>query len=296
MSVFQEQREISMDCINDSLASGVISKRRRVEDRAVTPVVLGGNIYKLVVVSFGLLCILQAVLNVSLRYALNASDKKTSGTDTCSKNQTEELDRLRRKLINSDASDKKTSGPDTCSKNQTEELDRLRRKLINAAGTATELDHLKSKSKILKVFFPTMPENDFQQGWVYFHRSLYYISSMQKSWQDSRDDCLQKGADLVIINSKEEHDFTRKFHEMMWIGLTDFETKGTWKWVDGSPLNQSYWASGEPNNYRGKGENCVQIKLYNEENSWNDKICENLNFWICEKMLALSQHVKTLNS
>ncbi|KAG7240779.1 hypothetical protein INR49_026392 [Caranx melampygus] len=143
MSVFQEQREISMDCINDSLASGVISKRRRVEDRAVTPVVLGGNIYKLVVVSFGLLCILQAVLNVSLRYALNASDKKTSGTDTCSKNQTEELDRLRRKLINSDASDKKTSGPDTCSKNQTEELDRLRRKLINAAGTATELDHLK---------------------------------------------------------------------------------------------------------------------------------------------------------
>lgn len=58
------------------------------------------------------------------------------------------------------------------------------------------------QSKIL-VFLPT--ENYFQQGWVYFHRSLYYISSMKKSWQDSRDDCLQRGADLVIINSKEEH-------------------------------------------------------------------------------------------
>lgn len=42
------------------------------------------------------------------------------------------------------------------------------------------------------------------EGWVYFNQSFYYISSINKSWQASRDDCLQRGADLVIINSKEE--------------------------------------------------------------------------------------------
>ena len=43
-----------------------------------------------------------------------------------------------------------------------------------------------------------------QQVWEYSRGSFYYVSSTKKTWQQSRDDCLQKGADLMIINSKEE--------------------------------------------------------------------------------------------
>lgn len=42
------------------------------------------------------------------------------------------------------------------------------------------------------------------QRYVYFGGSLYYISSEEKSWQQSRDDCLKRGADLIIINNHEE--------------------------------------------------------------------------------------------
>uniref|UniRef100_A0A8D0D003 C-type lectin domain-containing protein n=1 Tax=Sander lucioperca TaxID=283035 RepID=A0A8D0D003_SANLU len=112
-----------------------------------------------------------------------------------------------------------------------------------------------------------------QERWEYFSGSFYYISSIKKTWQESRDDCLQKGADLVIINSKEEQ-------KIMWIGLTDSETEGTWKWVDGTPLTKSYWDSGEPNDENG--EDCVEIKNFDSENSWNDLSCSAPLNWICE--------------
>ncbi|XP_073319992.1 uncharacterized protein [Pagrus major] len=105
------------------------------------------------------------------------------------------------------------------------------------------------------LFLSSIKANYSQQGWIYFSGSFYYISSTTKTWQESRDDCLQRGADLMIINSKEEQSFTRQLKDDLWIGLTDTETEGTWKWVDGTPLNTSYWLDGEPNN-AGQAEDC----------------------------------------
>ncbi|XP_005736391.1 CD209 antigen-like protein A [Pundamilia nyererei] len=73
-----------------------------------------------------------------------------------------------------------------------------------------------------------------QRGWIYFKHSLYYVSSTENTWNDSREDCLQRGADLVIINSREEQNFIREFKNRTWIGLTDAEKEQTWKWVDGT--------------------------------------------------------------
>uniref|UniRef100_A0A668U9B8 C-type lectin domain-containing protein n=1 Tax=Oreochromis aureus TaxID=47969 RepID=A0A668U9B8_OREAU len=102
----------------------------------------------------------------------------------------------------------------------------------------------------------------------------------------SRQDCLQKGSDLMIINSREEQvcNFVNQFKKRLWIGLTDSETDGTWKWVDGTRMNTSYWNNGEPNG--GKNENCGHIDTYNSENSWNDARCSILHFWICEKSVS----------
>ncbi|XP_073730326.1 uncharacterized protein [Misgurnus anguillicaudatus] len=40
--------------------------------------------------------------------------------------------------------------------------------------------------------------------WKYYQFSLYNISSEQKNWTESRRYCRERGADLIIINNKEE--------------------------------------------------------------------------------------------
>uniref|UniRef100_A0A3B4U2G1 C-type lectin domain-containing protein n=1 Tax=Seriola dumerili TaxID=41447 RepID=A0A3B4U2G1_SERDU len=163
---------------------------------------LGIKLYRLVAVSFGLLCILQATLNISLR---------------------------------------------------------LWRYAEVTVVSQVLVDTIKTR-------------------WVYFSDRVYYISSTKKTWQDSRNDCLQKGADLMIINSKEE-----QLKDNVWIGLTDRETEGTWKWVDGTPLTTSYWAKNEPSKgFLGQREDCGEVMLHQMKENWNDKLCDEPNFWICE--------------
>uniref|UniRef100_A0A669CAH5 C-type lectin domain-containing protein n=1 Tax=Oreochromis niloticus TaxID=8128 RepID=A0A669CAH5_ORENI len=73
--------------------------------------------------------------------------------------------------------------------------------------------------------------------WTRFGSSCYFKSTERKTWSDSRRDCQDKGADLVMINSKEEQEFIRNMRGGSWIGLTGWNYE--WEWVDGSALTQT---------------------------------------------------------
>ncbi|KAK1903543.1 C-type lectin domain family 4 member M [Dissostichus eleginoides] len=75
------------------------------------------------------------------------------------------------------------------------------------------------------------------KGWRKFGCSCYLLSTEKASWEQSRDNCRARGADLVIVDSYEEQEFiTSMIKEQTWIGLNDTNQEGTWKWVDGAPL------------------------------------------------------------
>ena len=78
------------------------------------------------------------------------------------------------------------------------------------------LSHLEFHTKFscqVSIFFSTIKLTDqtnFSAGnscpekWMSFGSSCYYKSSIKATWSDSRQDCRERGADLIIINTKEE--------------------------------------------------------------------------------------------
>lgn len=47
-------------------------------------------------------------------------------------------------------------------------------------------------------------------GWRKYNVSCYFVLTTNKNWTSSRQDCISRGADLAVINSKEEQVRERK--------------------------------------------------------------------------------------
>ncbi|XP_053713272.1 CD209 antigen-like protein E isoform X2 [Synchiropus splendidus] len=158
-----------------------------------------------------------------------------------------------------------------------------RRSTTAASDYSGKTPDIKNECADVKIKLDSLDEY-FQQGWLYIRPSVYYVSPVKKSWFDSRNFCVERGADLVVINSKEEQEFMNKFVKITWIGLSQRQDNGQWVWVDGTPLNISFWSLGEPNDVDGK-ENCTEINNRPVGKSWNDADCQIEKFWICEKSI-----------
>ncbi|XP_029909255.1 CD209 antigen-like protein E [Myripristis murdjan] len=125
-----------------------------------------------------------------------------------------------------------------------------------------------------------------ETGCAMFNNSFYYVSAELKSWEDSRQDCLERGADLVVINSQDEQKFINSFKQTMWLGLSDRGERGNWTWVDGTRLDTGFWGHGEPGSpSTPEREHCAYTYWYNNLNSWSDDKCAKRRHWICEKLL-----------
>ena len=91
------------------------------------------------------------------------------------------------------------------------------------------------------------------------------------------------GANLVGIESQEENVYIQHRHngDKAWIGLNDIATEGLFHWVDGCPYVFRYWASNQPNDFRG--EDCVHTLGVRHGYMWNDVDCLACHQYTCKK-------------
>ncbi|XP_018924495.1 C-type lectin domain family 17, member A-like [Cyprinus carpio] len=130
-------------------------------------------------------------------------------------------------------------------------------------------------------------KNDLQRclgkvdGWIYYQYHFYYMSTEMKSWTESRKYCTERGADLIIINNRQEQELVKNISggAYVWIGLTNIDVDGSWKWVDGSTLTSWFLLSGKPSysHYENCALSCTSW--------WTAYSCNKALKWICERSI-----------
>ncbi|XP_057184505.1 CD209 antigen-like protein E [Triplophysa rosa] len=150
---------------------------------------------------------------------------------------------------------------------------------MKSKSVSEERDQLMNERKKLNRWLTEQDQRSDNFKWVYYNFSFYYFSSEKKSWSNSRQDCKQRGADLVIINSKEEQEFLQKSTAgyYFWIGLR--KKKEVWNWIDETTSSTSLWMNGYPRRYNNY---CALTST----SGFADDSC-NYNYgWICENRVS----------
>lgn len=97
------------------------------------------------------------------------------------------------------------------------------------------------------------------EGWQTEKTSLYgsslYIKTSAQGgllWTEAQEISLGLGGNLVTINSEAENIWLNQNGFTGWIGLTDQQTQGDWKWISGEAVTFITWYPGDPSNFSGE--------------------------------------------
>uniref|UniRef100_A0AAZ3RIB9 C-type lectin domain-containing protein n=1 Tax=Oncorhynchus tshawytscha TaxID=74940 RepID=A0AAZ3RIB9_ONCTS len=115
------------------------------------------------------------------------------------------------------------------------------------------------------------------EGWLHFESSCYFLSRDRMNWDESRDECKKRGADLAVITNKTVQTFlTKKGNLMYWIGLR--QRTRNWVWVNNTALGQSYWSGSNR-----QGDCGLLTGRDPPERSWSSTSCDQYSFYICQR-------------
>ncbi|XP_078660072.1 uncharacterized protein LOC144904802 [Branchiostoma floridae x Branchiostoma belcheri] len=108
-------------------------------------------------------------------------------------------------------------------------------------------------------------------GFVSWRDSCYKLTQTSQPWTQADDACSREGAgaQLVSIYDIYEQSFLKsQFVQQAWIGLSDQQVAGEYRWSSGWPVHFTAWGYNEPS--RADGEGCVAMGT---NGTWDDTAC-----------------------
>ena len=109
---------------------------------------------------------------------------------------------------------------------------------------------------------------------INFGDHSFAVLSGSDSWEAAEEYCESIGGHLVVINSVLENNAVWEYakdldYDHIYIGLSDTETEGTWKWVTGDDLTFSNWSEGQPDT-NTQEENYAAFNMTTNDGTWED--------------------------
>ncbi|HWB14208.1 MAG TPA: family 16 glycoside hydrolase [Pirellulales bacterium] len=132
-----------------------------------------------------------------------------------------------------------------------------------------------------------MPPSDATE----FQGHAYKFFADVVTWHQAKARCEEMGGHLPIVTSTEEHVFIAELaktgipqvvNEGVWLGATDEQKEGDWRWIDGTAMDFDVWGPGQPNN---KEDSEHYVLLYLPQSQWSDqpdKSHQHTAYFVCE--------------
>ncbi len=115
---------------------------------------------------------------------------------------------------------------------------------------------------------------------VEFNGHYYQVYDNSMTWTEAKEYCEKLGGHLVTITTADEQSFVESIikngtKSCYWLGGTDEEAEGNWKWITGEAFSYTHWGKDMPDNW--ETENYLMMfredhpsKPGNTFGYWND--------------------------
>ena len=125
-----------------------------------------------------------------------------------------------------------------------------------------------------RVYFTVYANPNFEpKATVTDNNHTYLLYDDLMTWTQAKAKCEEFGGHLVTITSAHEQEVVngmldKGIRDFYWIGASDTETEGTFKWVTGEAFSYTNWRSGEPNN--DGEEDYAHLYAYKDKSAWGE--------------------------
>ncbi|KAB0397091.1 hypothetical protein E2I00_015363, partial [Balaenoptera physalus] len=118
------------------------------------------------------------------------------------------------------------------------------------------------------------------EDWKRHGGKCYWVAESEKSWNESKNDCVMKNSHLMVIRDIIDMTFLwQNLHASAsyWVGLRIPPGEELWTWVDNSTFDPQLFSKKE-NKPRTRSMKCVLVSY----TAIAEESCEKLHQWICQ--------------
>ncbi|NXO51028.1 MRC1 protein, partial [Aramus guarauna] len=125
-----------------------------------------------------------------------------------------------------------------------------------------------------------------QKGWMKHGFYCYSVGQLPATFSEAKRICEENEGYLATVRDRYEQAFLTSVigfnpAKYFWIGLSDMEEQGTFRWATGDAVTFTHWNAGMP----GREPGCVAMITGTSAGLWDILNCEETNMFLCKQLV-----------